>query len=107
MDDRIHLSGLIVSGCACYAWKFPLDHLFEVEQVVYPVLEVEVAWEYAVVLQVALEAEKFPVVCDCALILQLEEYQDSLFRDPRVQNRQYRVHLIRHLYHDRSPSGVL
>ena len=36
-----------------------------------------VAWEYAVVLQVALEAEKFPVVCDCALILQLEEYQVS------------------------------
>ena len=62
-----------------------------------------VAWEYAVVLQVALEAEKFPVVWDCALILQLEEYQYSLFRDLRAQNRQYLVHSIRHLCHDRFP----
>ena len=103
MDDRIHLSGLSIFGCACYAWKFPLDHLVEVEQVVYPVVEVVVAWECAVVLQVALEAEKFPVVCNCVLILQLGGYQDSPFRDLRVQNRQYRAHLIRHLYHDRSP----
>ena len=27
MDDRIHLSGLSVSGCAWNAWKFPLDVL--------------------------------------------------------------------------------
>ena len=62
-----------------------------------------VAWEYAVVLQVALEAKKFLVVCDCVLILQLEEYQGSLFRDLRAQNRQYPVHSIRHLCHDRFP----
>ena len=103
MDDLIHLSGLSVSGCACYVWKFPLDHWFEVEQVVSLVVEVVVAWKYAVVLQAALEAEKFPVVCDCALILQLEEYQGSLFRDLRAQNRQYPIHSIRHLCHDRSP----
>ena len=103
MDDRIHLSGLSVSGCACYAWKFHFDHWFEVEQVVSLVVEVVVAWEYAVVAQVALEAVKFLAVCNYALILQLEEYQDFFFRDPRVQNRQYRVHLIRHLCHDRSP----
>ena len=47
-------------------------------------VEVVVAWEYAVVLQVELEAVKFPVVCDYALILQPEEYQDSPFRDLRV-----------------------
>ena len=66
-------------------------------------MEVVVACEYAVVLQVALEAEKFPVICDRTLILQLEEYPDSLFRDLRAQNRQYLVHSIRHLYHDRTP----
>ena len=66
-------------------------------------VEVVVALEYAVVVQVALEAAKFLAVCDYALILQLEGYQDSPFRDPRVQNRQYRAHLIRHLYHNRSP----
>ena len=60
-------------------------------------VEVVVAWEYAVVLQVELEAEKFPAVCDCASSLQPEEYQDSPFRDLRVQNRQYLVHSIRHL----------
>ena len=106
-DDQIHLSGLSASGCAWYAWKFLLDHWFEVEQEVSLVVEVVVALEYAVVAQVALQAEKFSAFCDYALILQLEEYQDSLFRDPRVQNRQYRVHLIRHLCHDRSPLGVL
>ena len=66
-------------------------------------MAVVVAWEYAMVLQVALEAEKFPVVCDCALILQLEEYPDSLFRDLRAQNRQYLAHSIHHLYYDHSP----
>ena len=66
-------------------------------------VEVVVAWEYAVVLQAALEAEKFLVVCDCALILQLGGYQDSPFRDLRAQNRQYRVQSIRHLCHDRFP----
>ena len=102
-DDQIHLSGLSVSGCAWYAWKFPLDHWFEVEQALSLVAEVVVALEYAVVAQVALEAVKFLAVCDYALILQLGGYHDSPFRDLRVQNRQYRAHLIRHLYHDRSP----
>ena len=41
------------------------------------VVEVVVALEYAVVVQVALEAEKFLAVCDYALILQLGGYQDS------------------------------
>ena len=61
------------------------------------------ALEYAVVVPVALEVAKFPAVCDYTLILQLEEYQDSLFRDLRAQNRQYLVHSILHLCHDRSP----
>ena len=60
-----------------------------------------VAWEYAVVLQVELEAVKFSVVCDCASSRQPEEYQDPPFRELRVQNRQYLVHSIRHLCHDR------
>ena len=84
MEDLTHLSGLSVSGCAWYAWKFHFDHWFEV-------------------LQVELEAVKFPVVCDCASSLQPEEYQDSPFRDLRVQNRQYLVHSIRHLFRDRFP----
>ena len=66
-------------------------------------VKVVVALEYSVVVQVALEAAKFLAVCDYTLILQLEGYQDSLFRDLRVQNRQYCVHLTRHLCHDRSP----
>ena len=66
-------------------------------------VKVVVAWEYAVVAQVALEAVKFLAVCDCASSLQPEKYQDSPFRDLRIQNHQYRVHLIRHLCHDRSP----
>ena len=65
-------------------------------------VEVVVALEYAVVVQVALEAAKFLAVYDYALILQLEGYQDSLFRELRVQKRQYCAHLIRHLHHNRS-----
>ena len=70
-DDQIHLSGLSASGCAWYAWKFLLDHWFEVEQEVSLVVEVVVALEYDVVVLVELEAVKFPAVCDYALILQL------------------------------------
>ena len=102
-DDQIHLSGLSASGCAWYAWKFLLDHWFEVEQEVSLVLEVVVALEYDVVVLVELEAVKFPAVCDCVSSLQPEEYQDSPFRDLRVQNRQYLVHSILHLCHDRFP----
>ena len=52
----------------------------------------------------ALEAEKFPAVCGCALDPRLEVYQDSPFCNLRAQNRQYRVHLLRDLlYYDRSP----
>ena len=61
------------------------------------------ALEYAVMVQVALEAAKFLAVCDYALILQLEEYWYSPFRDLRAQNRQYLVHSIRHLRHKRFP----
>ena len=43
------------------------------------------AWEYAVVGLVALEVEKPPTVCNCAVTRQLEESQDYPFRDLYVQ----------------------